>query len=131
MLFFLYVALGIISACREVPPLYRCVCRGGRKFAARQQPLCSGQPITCSAVPTPQGEVTERLLDRLEDCRRSFPVAAIIGGAGTAVAERLTNGRAGVATLLHIDDSPAMLARARRLQEVWREKMKGIIAGMQ
>ncbi|KAK9837273.1 hypothetical protein WJX81_002822 [Elliptochloris bilobata] len=63
------------------------------------------------------GEVTERLLDRLEDCRRSFPVAAIIGGAGTSVAARLTGARAGVETLLHLDDSPAMLAHAARLQQ--------------
>lgn len=29
-----------------------------------------------------QATVTERLLDRLEDCKRSFPAAAVLGGAG-------------------------------------------------
>ncbi len=66
----------------------------------------------------PQGEVVDRLLDRLEDVRRGFPVAAVVGGAAAAAAARLTGGRAGVARLLHVDDSPGMLARAARLQQV-------------
>eukprot|EP00884_Botryococcus_braunii_P018820 jgi/Botrbrau1/5621/Bobra.55_1s0010.1 len=41
------------------------------------------------------GEVAERLLDRLEDCKRAFPAAAILGGAGIEVASRLINGRGG------------------------------------
>ena len=63
--------------------------------------------------------MTERLLDRLEDCQRSFPVAAVLGGAGAVAAAHLVGGRAGVQTLLHVDDSPGMLARAARLQRVW------------
>lgn len=38
----------------------------------------------------------DRLLDRLEDCRRSFETAVILGGAGAKVAERLAGGRAGI-----------------------------------
>jgi hypothetical protein len=60
-----------------------------------------------------QAEVTERLLDRLEDCRRSFPAAAVLGGACDAVARRLRGGRAGIERLLVLDSSPAMLARVR------------------
>lgn len=29
-----------------------------------------------------QVAVTEALLDRLEDCKRTFPVVAVLGGAG-------------------------------------------------
>ncbi|BDA50516.1 Arginine-hydroxylase NDUFAF5, mitochondrial [Coccomyxa sp. Obi] len=36
-----------------------------------------------------QVEVAERLLDRLEDCRRAFPVAGVLGGSGGAVLQRL------------------------------------------
>ena len=32
-----------------------------------------------------QVAVTESLLDRLEDCKRTFPTAAVLGGAGTAL----------------------------------------------
>ena len=42
----------------------------------------------------------------------------MLGGAGSAAAAGLVGGRAGVQTLLHIDDSPGMLARAARLQRV-------------
>ena len=34
-----------VERCR--PCMYRCVCRGGRKFAARQQPLCIAKPSRC------------------------------------------------------------------------------------
>ncbi len=40
--------------------------------------------------------MADRLLDRLEDCRRSFERAIILGGAGAKVAERLAGGRAGI-----------------------------------
>lgn len=32
-----------------------------------------------------QVAVTESLLDRLEDCKRTFPTVAVLGGAGTAL----------------------------------------------
>ena len=63
-----------------------------------------------------QDEVTERLLDRLEDCRRSFRTAVVLGGAGAQVAQRLAGGRAGVQVgvpgrAVRIDDAlaPPML----------------------
>lgn len=62
--------------------------------------------------------MAERLLDRLEDCTRAFPVAAVLGGAGESVLKRLANGRAGIQTVHHIDQSKAMLDRASRLQKV-------------
>lgn len=40
--------------------------------------------------------MTDRLLDRLEDCRRSFERAVVLGGSGAKVAERLAGGRAGI-----------------------------------
>lgn len=43
-----------------------------------------------------QDTVAERLLDRLEDCRRSFERAAVLGGAGAQVAARLAGGRGGI-----------------------------------
>lgn len=43
-----------------------------------------------------QDTVAERLLDRLEDCRRSFERAVVLGGAGAQVAARLAGGRAGI-----------------------------------
>lgn len=44
--------------------------------------------------------MADRLLDRLEDCRRTFERAVILGGAGAKVAERLAGGRAGIQVLL-------------------------------
>ncbi|EFN57644.1 hypothetical protein CHLNCDRAFT_142766 [Chlorella variabilis] len=58
-------------------------------------------------------EVVDRLLDRLEDCRRSFETAVILGGAGAKVAERLAGGRAGIKEVVHVDTSEAMLERSR------------------
>lgn len=58
-------------------------------------------------------EVTSRLLDRLEDCKRTFPIAATFGGAAQEVAEQLGNGRSGVERLYHLDTSPAMLQQAQ------------------
>lgn len=40
--------------------------------------------------------MADRLLDRLEDCRRTFERAVVLGGAGAKVAERLSGGRAGI-----------------------------------
>jgi SAM-dependent methyltransferase len=59
-------------------------------------------------------EVAERLLDRLEDIRRGFPLALDLGCHHGVVAERL-GGRGGIETLVQADLSPAMtrLAAAR------------------
>jgi len=65
-----------------------------------------------------QGEIAERLLDRLEDCKRSFPVAAVLGGSGGAVLERLHGGRAGIQEILYLDPSRHMLAQVKKRQEV-------------
>jgi SAM-dependent methyltransferase len=52
-------------------------------------------------------EVAERLLDRLEDVRRRFPLALDLGCHHGVVAELLA-GRGGVETLVQADLSPAM-----------------------
>lgn len=65
-----------------------------------------------------QGAMAERLLDRLEDCKRDFPVAVVLGGAGESILKRLINNRAGIKTVYHLDPSQAILDRAARLQKV-------------
>lgn len=62
--------------------------------------------------------MAERLLDRLEDCKRNFPVAAVLGGTGEAVLQRLAGGRAGVEKVLYMDASHDMLEKARQKQQV-------------
>lgn len=59
-------------------------------------------------------EVAERLLDRLEDVRRRFPLALDLGCHHGVVAD-LLGGRGGIETLVQADLSPAMarLAAAR------------------
>ena len=61
-----------------------------------------------------QAEVAERLLDRLEDCKRTFPRVAVLGGAGEAVVSRLCGGRAGIESAVLLDSSHAMLERCRQ-----------------
>ncbi len=56
-------------------------------------------------------EIGDRLLDRLEDIRRRFPVALDLGGRTGALA-RLCGGRGGIETLITADLSPAMIGRA-------------------
>jgi SAM-dependent methyltransferase len=56
-------------------------------------------------------EVAERLLDRLEDVRRRFPLALDAGCHTGMVRERL-QGRGGIETLVQMDLSPAMAAAA-------------------
>ena len=67
--------------------------------------------------------MAERLLDRLEDCNREFPVAVVLGGAGESVLKRLVNRRAGIQTVYHFDQSQGMLDRA-----TWLQKVKGAFA---
>ena len=66
--------------------------------------------------------MAERLLDRLEDCKRTFPRVAVLGGAAGAVVSRLSGGRAGIESAVLLDSSSAMLERCR--QQV---KLKTII----
>ena len=51
----------------------------------------------------------ERLADRLSDVARAFPLAAAFGGGGL---REILGGRGGIATLIEIDLSQAMLTRA-------------------
>jgi NADH dehydrogenase [ubiquinone] 1 alpha subcomplex assembly factor 5 len=60
-------------------------------------------------------EVGERLADRLDDVKRSFPLALDLG-CHTGELGRLINGRGGIESLVHCDLSPAMAARAPSLR---------------
>ncbi|CAK0787089.1 hypothetical protein CVIRNUC_010305 [Coccomyxa viridis] len=82
----------------------RDVKRAHRDRAARLQ--TSEDPL--------QAEVAERLLDRLEDCRRTFPQAAVLGGAAEAVVTRMCGGRAGIERVVLLDSSAAMLERCKQ-----------------
>lgn len=61
----------------------------------------------------PQEQVTSRLLDRLEDVRRTFPRAVSLGAAGDVVARHLKGGRSGIEHMTVIDSSQHMLQRCR------------------
>ncbi len=56
-------------------------------------------------------EVGERLADRLDDVKRTFPVALDLG-CRTGILGRLLNGRGGIETLVQSDLSAAMVTRA-------------------
>ncbi|MEW5300865.1 MAG: hypothetical protein WDW36_003763 [Sanguina aurantia] len=60
------------------------------------------------------GVVTDRLLDRLEDCVRKFPVALVLGGAAEQVIRGVAGGRAGIQKVIYMDSSSAMLDRVKR-----------------
>ncbi|KAK9917381.1 hypothetical protein WJX75_003779 [Coccomyxa subellipsoidea] len=64
-----------------------------------------------------QVEVAEQLLDRLEDCKRTFPVVAVLGGSGRAVLQRLGGGRAGIQKVIYLDSSRDMLISAKQHQQ--------------
>ena len=70
-------------------------------------------PKTSRHMCISQAEVAERLLDRLEDCKRTFPRVAVLGGAGEAIVSRLYGGRAGIESAVLLDSSHAMLERCR------------------
>ena len=57
--------------------------------------------------------VGDEIADRLDDVKRDFPNAAVIGGAGLVAAA--VRGRAGMGRLIQIEDSPAMADHARAL----------------
>ncbi|PWZ31716.1 putative methyltransferase [Zea mays] len=57
--------------------------------------------------------VAENLLDRLEDCRKSFPSTLCLGGSADAV-RRLLYGRGGIESLIMMDMSADMVKK-------WRE----------
>ncbi len=58
-------------------------------------------------------EVAERLLDRLSDIRRDFPLALDLGSRHGVAAELLA-GRGGIETLIQAELSPALAARAAK-----------------
>mgnify|MGYP001766519272 CR=1 FL=1 len=60
-------------------------------------------------------EVGERLADRLDDVRRTFPLALDLG-CHTGQLARLLAGRGGIETLVQADLSPAMVRRAEGLR---------------
>ena len=62
--------------------------------------------------------MVDRLLDRLEDCKRDFPRAAVLGGAADSVLSQLVGGRAGIQEVFYVDQSPGMLQRVARLEQV-------------
>ncbi|BBN07876.1 NADH dehydrogenase [ubiquinone] 1 alpha subcomplex assembly factor 5 [Marchantia polymorpha subsp. ruderalis] len=57
--------------------------------------------------------VTENLLDRLDDCKRSFPIALNLGGAFQHV-NQLLQGRGGIEKMISIDMSEDMMRRSAR-----------------
>ena len=57
-------------------------------------------------------EAAEMLADRLEDVRRTFPDALILGGRDGTFA-RILDGRGGIQNLFHTDLSPRMTQHAR------------------
>uniref|UniRef100_A0A1J3IQF7 Putative methyltransferase n=1 Tax=Noccaea caerulescens TaxID=107243 RepID=A0A1J3IQF7_NOCCA len=60
--------------------------------------------------------VAENLLDRLEDCKKSFPSALCLGGSLAAV-KRLLRGRGGIEKLIMMDTSYDMIKSCRDAQE--------------
>lgn len=56
--------------------------------------------------------VAENLLDRLEDCKRTFPTALCLGGSSEAV-RRLLRGRGGIERLIMMDMSFDMVKHLR------------------
>lgn len=57
--------------------------------------------------------VGDEIADRLDDVKRDFPKAAVIGGAGVVAAA--LRGRAGTNRLIQIEDSEAMAEHARAM----------------
>ncbi|XP_010912691.1 putative methyltransferase At1g22800, mitochondrial [Elaeis guineensis] len=56
--------------------------------------------------------VAENLLDRLEDCRKTFPTALCLGGSSEAI-RRLLRGRGGIEKLIMMDTSFDMVKRLK------------------
>ena len=75
--------------------------------------------------PFSQSEVASRLVDRLDDCARTFPRALLLGGAAGAVLQRLAGRRAGVASATVVDASAAQLALLERRSRVRRRVVGG------
>jgi len=73
-------------------------------------------------------EVGARLLDRLDDIRRQFPLALEIG-ARQGTLRPLIEGRNGVTTLIQADPAPAMAAAASGVRLAMDEELLPFAAG--
>ncbi|KAK6147816.1 hypothetical protein DH2020_018728 [Rehmannia glutinosa] len=60
--------------------------------------------------------VAENLLDRLEDCKRTFPTALCMGGSLEAI-RRLLNGRGGIEKLIMMDSSYDMVKLCKQSEQ--------------
>lgn len=60
--------------------------------------------------------VADRLLDRLEDCKKDFPTALCLGGSMEPV-QRLLHGRGGIEKLIMMDMSQDMIKKCRGMEE--------------
>lgn len=60
--------------------------------------------------------VADNLLDRLEDCKKSFPSALCTGGSLEAI-RRLLNGRGGIQKLTMMDMSSDMISKCRAAEQ--------------
>ncbi|KAK9804027.1 hypothetical protein WJX73_003892 [Symbiochloris irregularis] len=61
--------------------------------------------------------VADNILDRLDDCRPSFPTIAVVGGATLPILTKLATSRHATGSVLVLDESPAMLRRTKLLVE--------------
>ncbi|CAA0837394.1 Putative methyltransferase [Striga hermonthica] len=64
-----------------------------------------------------QDAVAENLLDRLEDCKKTFPTALSMGGSLEAI-RRLLNGRGGIEKLIMMDTSPDMVKLCKENEQL-------------
>ncbi|KAL8041205.1 hypothetical protein ABFX02_10G151300 [Erythranthe guttata] len=60
--------------------------------------------------------VSENLLDRLEDCKKTFPTALCMGGSLAAI-RRLLNGRGGIEKLIMMDTSHDMVELCKQTEQ--------------
>ncbi|KAL7097642.1 hypothetical protein ACP275_10G156700 [Erythranthe tilingii] len=60
--------------------------------------------------------VAENLLDRLEDCKKTFPTALCMGGSLAAI-RRLLNGRGGIEKLIMMDTSHDMVELCKQTEK--------------
>ncbi|KAL7138279.1 hypothetical protein ABFS83_10G152300 [Erythranthe nasuta] len=60
--------------------------------------------------------VAENLLDRLEDCKKTFPTALCMGGSLAAI-RRLLNGRGGIEKLIMMDTSHDMVKLCKQTEQ--------------
>lgn len=102
----------LAAQCPEIPPSGPC-----SHLATAPRPAAGTQPTAAathhSTTPSLQEQVTSRLLDRLEDVRRTFPLAVSLGAAGDVVARHVAGGRSGIERMIVVDSSQRMLQRCR------------------